>query len=146
MGFGHREGEGMGEELREGGCLYGGVRYRVAGKPRTSAICHCVSCRRASGAQSVAWVVFPSEAFSFVSGGPAEYRSSAGVSRTFCGRCGTSLTYQHDGNPDSIDVTTASLDLPDELPPARHVWVEDKVSWESVNDGLPRFERGGSPG
>jgi hypothetical protein len=136
----------MDEDLREGGCLCGGVRYRVAGEARTSAICHCVSCRRASGAQSVAWVVFPSEAFSFVSGDPAEYRSSSGVSRTFCGRCGTSLTYQHDGNADSIDVTTASLDLPDELPPTRHVWLEDKVSWESVNDGLPLFEQGGSPG
>jgi hypothetical protein len=136
----------MDEDLREGGCLCGGVRYRVAGEARMSAICHCVSCRRASGAQSVAWVVFPSEAFSFVSGDPAEYRSSSGVSRTFCGRCGTSLTYQHDGNADSIDVTTASLDLPDELPPTRHVWLEDKVSWESVNDGLPRFEQGGSPG
>jgi hypothetical protein len=136
----------MDEDLREGGCLCGGVRYRVAGEARMSAICHCVSCRRASGAQSVAWVVFPSEAFSFVSGDPAEYRSSSGVSRTFCGRCGTSLTYQHDGNADSIDVTTASLDLPDELPPTRHVWLEDKVGWESVNDGLPRFERGGSPG
>jgi hypothetical protein len=136
----------MSEELREGGCLCGDVRYRVSGDPRTSAICHCVSCRRASGAQSVAWVVFPSEAFSFVSGDPAEYRSSAEVSRTFCARCGTSLTYQHDGNLDSIDVTAASLDLPDELPPTRHVWLEDKVSWASVDDGLPRFERGGSPG
>jgi hypothetical protein len=136
----------MSEELREGGCLCGEVRYRVAGEARTSAICHCVSCRRASGAQSVAWVVFPSEAFSFVSGDPAEYRSSSGVSRTFCATCGTSLTYQHDGNPDSIDVTTASLDLPDELPPTRHVWLEDKVSWESADDGLPRYERGGSPG
>ncbi len=136
----------MGEYLREGGCLCGGVRYRVAGERRTSAICHCVSCRRASGAQSVAWVVFPSEAFSFVSGDPAEYRSSAEVSRTFCGRCGTSLTYQRDGSQDSIDVTAASLDLPDEFPPTRHVWLEDKVGWESVNDGLPRFERGGSPG
>jgi hypothetical protein len=136
----------MGEDLREGGCLCGGVRYRVSGDPRTSAICHCVSCRRASGAQSVAWVVFPSTAFSFVSGEPAEYRSSAEASRTFCARCGTSLTYQHDGNLDSIDVTAASLDLPDEFPPTRHVWVEDKVAWESVDDGLPRSERGSSPG
>jgi hypothetical protein len=136
----------MSEELREGGCLCGGVRYTVSDGPRASAICHCVSCRRASGAQSVAWVVFPSEAFSFVSGDPAEYRSSAEVSRTFCGQCGTSLTYQRDGSPDSIDVTAASLDLPDEFPPTHHVWLEDKVSWESVDDGLPRFERDGSPG
>jgi hypothetical protein len=136
----------MGNDLREGGCFCGKVRYGVTGEPLTSAICHCVSCRRASGAQSVAWLTFPLDGFSFVSGDPVEYRSSAEVRRTFCGGCGTSLTYQHDGDPDFIDVTTASLDLPDELPPARHVWLEDKVGWESVNDGLPQFERGSSPG
>ena len=131
---------------RDGGCFCGRVRYRVTGEPLGSAICHCVSCRKASGAQSVAWLTFPLEGFSFVSGGPAEYRSSDAVSRTFCGGCGTSLTYRHEGDPDSIDVTTASLDLPNELPPTRHIWLEDKLAWEGVNDGLPRFERGGSPG
>ena len=136
----------MSEDLRDGGCLCSKVRYRVAGGPQTSAICHCFSCRRASGAQSVAWLTFPFESFSFASGDPAEYRSSAEVSRTFCDECGTSLTYRHDGDPGFIDVTTASLDLPNEFPPTHHVWLEDKISWESVNDGLPRFERGGSPG
>ena len=136
----------MSNELHDGGCFCGEVRYRVTGEPRTSAICHCASCRRASGAQSVAWLTFPFENFSFVSGDPVEYRSSPEVSRTFCGRCGTSLTYRHDGDPDFIDVTTASLDLPEEFPPARHVWLEDKVSWESANDGLPQFERGSSTG
>jgi hypothetical protein len=131
---------------RDGGCFCGRVRYRVTGEPLGSAICHCVSCRKASGAQSVAWLTFPLEGFSLVSGAPAEYRSSDAVSRTFCGGCGTSLTYRHEGDPDSIDVTTASLDLPNELPPTRHIWLEDKVVWEGVNDGLPRFERGGSPG
>ena len=133
----------MGDYPREGGCICGRVRYRIDGEPLGSAICHCVSCRRASGAQSVAWLTFPLEEFSFVSGDPREYRSSPGVSRTFCDNCGTSLTYGQDEEPDSIDVTTASLDLPGECPPTRHIWLEDKVAWESVNDGLPRFERGG---
>ncbi len=135
-----------GDDLREGGCLCGKVRYRVSGGPCSSAICHCFFCRRASGAQSVAWLSFPAEAFAFVSGDPAEYRSSAEVSRTFCGGCSTSLTYQHDGDPDSIDVTAASLDLPEEFPPTHHVWLEDRVSWEGASGGLPRFQRGRSPG
>ncbi|HET7272365.1 MAG TPA: GFA family protein [Rubrobacter sp.] len=133
----------MGGDPREGGCFCGRVRYRVAREPLGSAICHCVSCRRTSGAQSVAWLTFPFDGFSFLSADPREYRSSPGVSRTFCESCGTSLTYRQDEDPDSIDVTTASLDLPDEFPPTRHIWLEDKVDWESVNDGLPRFERGG---
>ena len=133
----------MGGDPREGGCFCGRVRYRVAREPLGSAICHCVSCRRTSGAQSVAWLTFPFDGFSFLSADPREYRSSPGVSRTFCESCGTSLTYRQDEDHDSIDVTTASLDLPDEFPPTRHIWLEDKVDWESVNDGLPRFERGG---
>jgi hypothetical protein len=135
----------MEDDLREGGCFCGKVRYRVSGMPQTSAICHCASCRRASGAQSVAWVTFPYRDFSFISGNPVEYHSSTEVIRTFCGVCGTSLTYRHGGDPDSIDVTVASLDDPDEFPPARHIWLEDKVGWETVNDGLPVFERFSSP-
>ena len=131
--------------MSDGGCLCGKVRYRVSERPRTSAICHCVSCRRASGAQSVAWLTFAVEGFSFVSGDPASYRSSAEVSRTFCGQCGTTLTYQHDGDLDFIDVTAASLDDPDEFPPTHHVWMEDGISWDTANDGLPRFVQGGSP-
>lgn len=135
----------MNGDPREGGCFCGRVRYRVAGEPMGSAVCHCVSCRRTSGAQSVAWLTFPSKKFSLVHGEPADYRSSDEVSRTFCQSCGTSLTYRHDGEPDSIDVTTASLDRPDEVPPTRHIWLEDKLAWEGVDDGLPRFEQGGPP-
>ena len=131
--------------MSDGGCLCGDVRYRVTGSPRSGLICHCVSCRRAAGAQSVAWLTFPSEVFSFTSGEPTRYRSSAEVVRTFCGRCGTTLTYQHDGYLDFIYVTAASLDDPDEFPPTHHVWIEDGISWDTANDGLPRFERSGSP-
>jgi hypothetical protein len=91
----------MNGDPREGGCFCGRVRYRVTGEPVGSAVCHCVSCRRTSGAQSVAWLTFPHRKFSFVHGEPADYRSSDEVSRTFCQSCGTSLTYRHDGEPDS---------------------------------------------
>jgi len=67
------------------------------------------------------------------------------VSRTFCQSCGTSLTYRHDEDPDSIDVTTASLDRPEEFPPTRHIWLEDRLAWDVANDDLPRFEQGGPP-
>ena len=106
----------MSGDPHEGGCFCGRVRYRVAGEPLGSAVCHCVSCRRTSGAQSVAWLTFPHRKFSFVHGEPADYRSSDEVSRTFCQSCGTSLTYKHDEEPDSIDVTTASLDRPRRVP------------------------------
>jgi hypothetical protein len=64
----------MADGPHEGGCFCGRVRYRVSGEPLRSAICHCVSCRRTSGALTVAWVSFPYRRFSFVEGEPADFR------------------------------------------------------------------------
>lgn len=139
-----RYGRGMEGAVHEGGCFCGKVRYALTGEPQSSDICHCVSCRRTSGAQSIAWLTFPLEGFSFVTGDPTSFHSSQGVTRTFCGTCGTSLTYQNDGDPDSIDVTTASLDQPEKFPPTRHIWTEDRLGWVSVADGLPQFQQGSS--
>ena len=125
----------------EGGCLCGVVRYRVSGAASPPVVCHCESRRRACGAQAVAWVTFPTEQFRFVTGRPVEFQSSTPVKRTFCGLCGTSLTYKHTNTPEEIDITTASLDKPDEFSPVRHVWVSEKVGWVDLNDDLPQFER-----
>ena len=113
----------------EGGCMCGAVRYRAGQPPRISTICHCEDCRKSAGAQSVAWVTFPFQSFAFVRGEPLEYRSSPPVVRTFCGRCGTSLTYRSDERAEEIDVTTASLDDPEAFPPSKDVFAEQKLSW-----------------
>jgi hypothetical protein len=129
-------------ELMEGGCLCGAVRYRVSGEPIATSTCHCRTCRRAGGAPSVAWVVFRSANFAFIAGRPVSFRSSSPVVRTFCGKCGTPLTYQHDESQQTIDVTTASLDSPEQFPPMREIWLEHKLPWTPVNAALPHFLRG----
>src|SRR6266702_3898762 len=101
----------------EGGCLCGAVRYRATGKPIAQSLCHCRTCRLASGAPSVAWVVFPSSGFAIIAGEPATFHSSPGVVRTFCATCGTPLTYQRTSETQTIDVTTVTLDAPDDFPP-----------------------------
>jgi hypothetical protein len=129
----------------QGGCLCGAVRYRITGQPLATSFCHCRSCRLASGAPAVAWVVVRRDDFAVDHGTPVAFRSSPAVERTFCGRCGTSLTYQRDDSPESIDVHTATLDAPDAFPPTREIWLEDKVAWMVTNDRLdpyPRSSRG----
>jgi hypothetical protein len=125
----------------EGGCLCGDVRYRINGTALSRGICHCRTCRRASGAPSVAWVTFRSNEVSFIAGEPATFRSSPAVSRTFCTRCGTPLTYRHDSDPDTIDITTVSLDDPERFVPEREIWTEHKLSWEALNADLPHYPR-----
>jgi len=121
----------------EGGCLCGAVRYRAAGQPRSATLCHCRTCRKATAAPIVAWVTFPVGGFSFVNGMPKEYRSSEKVIRTFCGSCGTPLTYAHADFPTGIDVTTCSLDEPESFAPADHTFASHRLEWLQVNDHLP---------
>lgn len=126
-----------------GGCLCTNVRYEILESPCSSFICHCASCRKAAGAQSVAWVTLPNSAFSLISGEPTTYLSSARVKRSFCAKCGTTLTYRHDSDEGYVDVTAASLDEPNEFPPTHHAWLKDKVDWETVDDRLNTLERSG---
>jgi len=125
----------------EGGCLCGDVRYRITGNSVSRGICHCRTCRRASGAPSVAWVTFRSGDVSFCAGEPTVFRSSPPVLRTFCGRCGTPLTYRHESDPETIDVTTVSLDAPERFAPDREIWTDDMLSWEALNPKLPHYPR-----
>jgi len=125
----------------EGGCLCGKVRYRVTGEPVARSLCHCRTCRHASGAPSVAWVVFRSEDFALIADPPARYESSPGVVRTFCGTCGTPLTYQRTAEPLTIDVTTVTLDTPEAFAPTREIWLEHRLAWEGLNPVLPHYAR-----
>ena len=125
--------------MRQGGCLCGAVRYRVAGEPISSGLCHCRTCRRVSSAPVLPFVVFPVAAFTILQGTPTTFRSSPRVTRSFCGRCGSPLTYRNDAEPDSVDVMTCSLDAPGAFPPGFHVWVSHKPEWEHISDGLPAY-------
>ena len=126
----------------EGGCFCGAVRYRMSGSPQSSAICHCESCRRASGAPSVAWVTVEREHFELLRGTPAVHASSPGVVRGFCGRCGSALTYENAKSPSTIDITTITLDDPSRFPPTLEVWLDDRVPWQP-SAGLKQY-RGSS--
>ena len=125
----------------EGGCLCGAVRYRASGEAFHSTLCHCRSCRRAAGAPLVAWTTFRNAEFALTRGTPIRYRSSPPVVRTFCGACGTPLTYQHTSFPDEVDVTVASLDDPASFAPADHTWTSEKIPWLALGDALPRHPR-----
>jgi len=127
----------------EGGCLCGAVRYRIeSGTPLSSAVCHCHTCRRITGAPAVAWAEFPRAGFAFTAGQPRGFQSSAAVVRTFCDRCGSALTYANAHTGDRIEVTTATLDHPETMVPDREVWLEHRLPWQPVNSALRAYSRG----
>ena len=130
----------------QGGCLCGAIRFKAEGDPLWVAYCHCHSCRRSTGAPVTTFVGYASERFSYLAGTPQGYHSSPGVTRSFCGQCGTPLTYEAEGSPGEVHAYISTFDEPDAFPPKLHVFVPEGISWLHIADQLPRFRetaRGG---
>jgi hypothetical protein len=125
-----------------GGCLCGAVRYAAGGTPFHAVICHCSMCRRSGGAPVQAWFSVARGDLRFTAGAPATYRSSGHATRQFCPSCGTQLTFADDRLPEEIDITLATLDDPEALPPTDHVHDGTRLSWVRIEDGLRRFPVG----
>ena len=112
-----------------GGCYCGKIRFKADQPVKSRANCHCANCRLAAGAQAVAWITVNSSQFTVTAGKPKRYRTDTGAYRTFCGDCGTSLTYENDSRPGEIDITTGSLDDPENFAPTKDVFADEKLSW-----------------
>ena len=102
--------------------------------------CHCSICRRTTGAPFVTWLSVPRLQFKLVRGEPSRFKSTAKGMRSFCPRCGTQLTFEHEDFVDEIDVTTCSLDDPNELPPRDHTRTSSKLRWLKLADQLPEYQ------
>lgn len=119
------------EVKSHGGCLCGAIRYEISGEPEQALVCHCPDCRKAAGSHSVSWLIMDKAQFRLLKGQASTYGSSPGVTRSFCGKCGTTLSWIGDAHPDRIDVTMGSLDDPNRFIPTRAVYRRHKVKWAS---------------
>lgn len=125
-----------------GQCFCGAITYQVSGEPDFVALCHCIDCRRASGAPMVAWAMFPEAALTLTKGTPKTINSSGTAMRSFCADCGSGLFYRNEAVlPGIVDVQTATLDNPEVLPPALHMQTAERISWMRHVGDLPECSR-----
>lgn len=114
----------------KGGCFCGKIRYRID-QVRLSLNCHCSMCRRTSGAPYVSWLLVPKNKFTYLSAEPKHLQSSERGERWFCDACGTPIAcvVHNDKEDKYIDITLGSLDNPNEFPPERDYYEDNKLSW-----------------
>ena len=127
----------------QGGCACGAIRYRLTAEPTETSWCHCSHCRKSSGAPAVPYTTLPRSGFALEQG-QKHFRSvklTDFAERLFCSLCGSPIATRLDHQPDEIDVTVATLDEPELLPPEFHIFCSSEVSWARHEDGLPRYAR-----
>jgi hypothetical protein len=128
----------MADQVHAGGCLCGGVRYRVAGRLLPVVACHCGQCRRTHG-HITAYTGAAKAALELVeAAGLRWYGSSPGVRRGFCGTCGASLFWERVEGPE-ISVAAGTLDPPTGLATVGQIFAADAGDYYAIADDLPRF-------
>ena len=123
--------------LGGGRCLCGAVRFETEAPPLWQSHCHCESCRRATSSPFTSYFGMAEGAWRWTGAPPAEYASSPGVMRYFCGRCGSPMAYRSDRWPEEMHFFAASLDDPARYRPENHVFWAEHLPWIALADGLP---------
>src|SRR5690242_5585856 len=122
------------DDIHEGGCLCGSIRYRTKGAPLRVSLCHCTACQRATGSAFSEGVYFSDANVEF-SGGPLityERRSDESqrwARLQFCARCGTTITWIAERNPNARGIAGGTFDHPNWFKIDRHTWTRSAQRW-----------------
>jgi hypothetical protein len=124
-----------------GGCLCGGVRFRIDAPLVVASYCHCTRCQRRTGTASSAQARIAPGSLAITQGDRLvrTYRPPDGFAKMFCEACGSALWSQSQDDPDVISVRLGAFDADPGIRPSWRQFVAYAASWEAVpDDGLPR--------
>ncbi|MEM1384109.1 MAG: GFA family protein [Pseudomonadota bacterium] len=121
-----------------GRCYCGAISFRATAWPTAVAYCHCIDCRRVTGAPVAAFAAFPEGAVVFLPNEGRSIEANSGALRSFCANCGSSLTGRYAYLPGQVYVPLGIIDQADALPPQIHAHGSQCLSWLRIEDGLTR--------
>ncbi len=127
-----------------GSCLCGAVKFVIRGTLSAASHCHCSMCRKAHGTAFGTYAAARADDFRVLEGADriTRYRSSPGIVRTFCARCGSNLQWLREAKPAVVDVALGVLDDDPGVRPACHIYAGSKAPWYEITDSLPRYAAG----
>ena len=133
----------MSQMIAKGHCYCGAIQIEVSGAPDWVSHCHCDSCRRHSASVVATFAGFDPKQVTFNTGQPARFTTDDEVTRSFCARCGTPVSYESPRWPDQIHLYIGIFDEPEKFRPKDHVYCEEQIEWLKFDDDLPRHEGSG---
>ncbi len=126
-----------------GHCGCGAVTFEIDQALPGAAYCHCTRCQRRSGTAAPASAKLEPGSLELTAGEEhlRDWTPPGGLSKTFCGECGSALFGR---DPETQDITIVRLGAIDGDPgirPMAHQFVAYAAPWEPIaDDGLPRFD------
>jgi len=137
----------MTDQIREGGCGCGAVRYRVTGEPIFVNNCHCTQCQHQTGSTSVVNAFFEAERVELLAGELAESTVVAGSGGPHvivrCAACGAALwSYYPRLGRLGLGLRVGTLDDSGSMRPDAVIFVSEAMPWVAHPQDIPVFERG----
>ena len=132
------------EDLLEGGCACGRVRYRLESAPMFVHCCHCRDCQRQTGSAFVINALIETARVTVLQGAvarspmPTDSGRPHGIDR--CTVCGTALWSEYGGLAKLRFVRVGTLDNPTAITPDVHIYVRSKLPWVALPSGVPSFD------
>ena len=123
----------------DGRCACGALRYQTTGSPIWSMHCHCDSCRGVTGSPMTSFFGMGRGQVRWT-GIRSFHTSSPGVTRSFCGTCGTPMHYASTRWPGEVHLYAATLDDPSVYRPTAHVHWAERVPWLHIADNLDKLD------
>jgi hypothetical protein len=126
-----------------GGCLCGGVRFRVDAPLVVATYCHCTRCQRRTGTAASAQARIQPGSLTVTQGEELirTYAPPDGFPKLFCGACGSALWSRSPDDPEIMSVRLGAFDSDPGIRPSLRQFVAYAAAWEDIpDDGLPRYD------
>ena len=105
--------------------------------------CHCHLCQQSTGSAFILHSMIEGDLFDVTAGDLASYVGPSGSGRRHivkrCPSCGDPIVSYFGKSEKLAVVKTGTLDDPSALPPEAHIFVDSKLPWLTLDDGMPQF-------
>lgn len=136
------------QNITEGQCLCGAVKFSIKGTNLGLYQCHCSECRKITGSNANSSVIVPETLFSWVEGEEkiTSYTHSSGYRSDFCSSCGSPAPNKIKNKP-LFWVPAGALSQSALLEVKAHICISSKAAWETSDltgtqyNEVPSFEK-----
>jgi hypothetical protein len=135
----------MTNDILEGACTCGAIRYRLTSVPLIVHACHCRWCQRESGSAFALNAMIEADRLELLQGEPilvdTPSASGRGQQIARCAQCHVALwSHYPEGGKAIAFVRVGTLKDPDRLSPDVHIYTSTRQPWVQLAPGTPAVD------